>query len=49
MKCTIKMGSDDMTHTPSFMQIGTGVGEILRVFFNHFKGCNVGINDWRDS
>jgi hypothetical protein len=48
MKCTVKMGSGDMTCVPIFMQIGTSVEEIFRFSFNNLKGSNVGVTDGRD-
>jgi hypothetical protein len=37
-----------MMYIPIFMNIGTGVQEILRFFLRNLRGCNVGITNGRD-
>jgi hypothetical protein len=43
------MGSGDMISVPSLINIDTGLQAIIRLFFRNLRGCNIGINDGRDS
>jgi hypothetical protein len=36
-----------MMYIPSFMNIDTGVQEIVRFFLRNLRGCNIGIIDGR--
>jgi hypothetical protein len=44
----VEMGSCGMIFVPSFMKIGPGIQEILRVVLSNWKGSNVGITDRKD-
>jgi hypothetical protein len=41
----IDMASGGMIYLPSFMNIGTSVQAISRLFLSSLKGCNVDITD----
>jgi hypothetical protein len=43
----VEMPSCGMIYLPSFMKIGTGVQEILRVCLRNVRNCNVGITHGR--
>jgi hypothetical protein len=45
MKCNIEMAPSGMIYIPGFMNIGTGIEEILRYCLRNLRGCNVGITD----
>jgi hypothetical protein len=48
MKYAAELDSYDMIYTPSFMKIGRGVQETLRVHLGSLRGHNIGISEGRD-
>jgi hypothetical protein len=47
MKYAIEMAAYAMTHIPSFMKIGKGIQDKLRIL-KKIRGCNADITDERD-
>jgi hypothetical protein len=47
-ECAVEMALCCIICIPSFTKIGTGVRAKLRFSLRNFRGCNIGINDWRD-
>jgi hypothetical protein len=48
MKYATELASYDTIYMPSFMKIGTGVQETLRICLSNLRGHNVGISEGRD-
>jgi hypothetical protein len=48
MRYTTEMASDSMIYIPSFMNIVSGIPEILWFCLSNLNGCNVGITDGKE-
>jgi hypothetical protein len=44
----VQMPSSGMMFLPNFINIGSCIQAIFRIFLSNLDGCNVGITDGRD-